>query len=204
MRTELDKLMEGNVELRHDRDADRVRMRELKADRDADRIRMKADRDADRGHIKELAAKIDELKELDDGLRTQQKRLCEREIFTAIYAALGYKRGILRSQFFAKLGENLDTIKAVVNGEIGGNQNIKQILEVLDPSPGSSIVRLGNRSAHRYTLKDASRLATHPSIRTLLSLLSTGMFEEVELQHAGSTAWQWLSRLYPGLSFIDN
>jgi hypothetical protein len=203
MRTELDKLMEGNVELRHDRDADRVRMRELKADRDADRIRMKADRDADRGHIKELAAKIDELKELDDGLRTQQKRLCEREIFTAIYAALGYKSKISHTRFFAKLGENLNTINAVVDGEIGGNQNIEQILEVLDPSPGNSIFRLGNRSAHHYTIKDASRLATHPSIRTLLPLLSAGMSEEVGLQDAGSAAWRRLSRLYPGLSLID-
>jgi hypothetical protein len=122
----------------------------------------------------------------------------------AIYAALGYKRKISHSRFFAKLKRNLGTINAVVNGEIGGNQDIEQILEVLDPSPGSSIVWLGSESAYRYTLKDASHLATHPSIRTLLPLLSAGMSEEVELQHAGSAAWQRLSRLYPGLSLIDN
>ena len=151
---------------------------------------------------KELFASNKELKEFNEVLRARERQLCEREIFTTIYTALGQQETTLgRWDFLQALRDDTNLCSKILNSEVGPAPDLA-MLDVLDPRPEDSIVKKGNNAAHGYTLGEAKTFVSNEQLKKWLGLLFAGLSEDTKLRSLTPNARELLWKRCPDLKAL--
>ena len=85
-----------------------------------------------------------------------EKRLVRRQLICSLYTALGHQQNDPREGTFDWLenGGGAEAFREISGWDRGQTQDL---LELMDPRPARSIIRVGNDAAHTYSFDDAKR-----------------------------------------------
>ena len=151
---------------------------------------------------KELIASNKALKEFNEILRARERQLCEREIFTTIYTALGQQETTLkRWDFLRALRKDTNLCNEILNRGVGTAPD-PAMLDVLDPRRKDSVVKKGNNAAHGYTLREAKKFVSNEQLKQWLGLLFSGLSEDTKLQSLTPNARELLWERCPNLKTL--
>ena len=97
--------------------------------------------------IKKLEGDIVELTEAGDGIKDIRKRLVRRQLICSLYTALGHQSNDPREGTlnWLKKGQGAEYLRSISGWD---QDQTRGLLKLMDPSPPTSIIQMGNDAAH--------------------------------------------------------
>ena len=132
------------------------------------------------------------------------QRLCERELVTGAFTALGIPGRMRRVDFLEFLRGRQKIVRDVFEKEMQrsfSEEDFEQLLEDLNPDEHNptTILHRGNKMAHGYTIEQAKIYAKNESLISVLNLCSKRQPANSEIRDAAFATRDYLLMTYPDL-----
>ena len=136
--------------------------------------------------IQKLERDIVGLTEAGDGIEDIRKRLVRRQLICSLYTALGHQSNDPRGGTLNWLkGQGAEYLRSISGWD---QDQTRDLLELMDPSPPTSIIHMGNDAAHGYSFDDAKRAVgeDEESLRLVIDLFTVQYGESGDMHGAAA------------------
>ena len=146
----------------------------------------------------------EDISKLKGEIAIMHQRLCERELVTGAFTALGIPGHMRRDDFLEFLRGRQEIVSNMFEKETQrsfSKEDFEQLLEDLNPEKHNptTILQRGNKMAHGYTIEQAKIYAKNESLIAILNLCSKRQPANSEICDAASATRDYLLMKYPKL-----